>query len=440
MSWKELSFTEVFDIQGGTQPPKSQFKDTPRKGYVRLLQIRDFGEKPVPTYIPDSKTLKKCEPTDVLIGRYGASVGRICTGMEGAYNVALAKVINEKKIDKNYLKFWLESENFQAPLRKIQRTAQNGFNKDDLSRIIFRYPESTEKQASISKWIDHTLSEMEVGTQELQSAKQKLELYRQSILNAAIRGKLAPQNPKDEPASVLLTKIQKEKEKLIAAKKIKKEKPLSPINNDEIPFDLPQGWTLARLSEISLIQGGIQKQPKRAPKKNKFPFLRVANVYSGFLKLDDVHEVELFDGELEKLKLKKGDLLIVEGNGSPTEIGRMAKWSDEIENAVHQNHLIRSRPMLINSDYISYVWNSPFGRAQIFERAKSSSGLYTLSTTKVSSLLIPIPPLEEQLRIVKKVKDALEQIDNMDEILESSLSKSQQLKQSILKKAFEGNL
>src|SRR5438067_230821 len=97
--WVETSFMDVFDIQGGTQPPKTVFKYEPGEGYIRLLQIRDFGDKPLPTYIPNKDSLKRCIEDDVLIGRYGASVGRICTGMNGAYNVALAKVIVPQIID-----------------------------------------------------------------------------------------------------------------------------------------------------------------------------------------------------------------------------------------------------------------------------------------------------------------------------------------------------
>jgi type I restriction enzyme S subunit len=100
--WEVSSFTEVFDIQGGTQPPKNTFKYKPEKGYIRLLQIRDFGDKPVPTYISNNLKLKTCKKGDILIGRYGASVGRICSGMEGAYNVALAKVIIPEYIDPYY--------------------------------------------------------------------------------------------------------------------------------------------------------------------------------------------------------------------------------------------------------------------------------------------------------------------------------------------------
>ena len=91
--WAWTCFGDVFDIQGGSQPPKKLFIYEPSEGYVRLLQIRDFGDRPVPTYVPTSRVTKFCKKEDVLIARYGASLGRVLTGMEGAYNVALVRVI-----------------------------------------------------------------------------------------------------------------------------------------------------------------------------------------------------------------------------------------------------------------------------------------------------------------------------------------------------------
>jgi type I restriction enzyme, S subunit len=108
--WIAAPFTDVFDIQGGTQPAKSTFHYSPAPNLVRLLQIRDFGERPVPTYIQNRSSLKLCAEHDILIGRYGASVGRICTGMQGAYNVALAKVIVPDTLDRRFV-FWVLHNN-----------------------------------------------------------------------------------------------------------------------------------------------------------------------------------------------------------------------------------------------------------------------------------------------------------------------------------------
>jgi type I restriction enzyme S subunit len=166
------------------------------------------------------------------------------------------------------------------------------------------------------------------------------------------------------------------------------------------------------LDEIAEIQGGIQKQQKRRPVENKFPFLRVANVGSGALNLKDVHEVELFEGELERFALRPGDLLVVEGNGSVSQLGRAARWNGEIENCVHQNHLIRVRPRsAVSAKFLELLWNSPVISEQLRSVAASTSGLHTLSTAKLKRVSIALPPLEEQWRIVAALEEQLSRLD-----------------------------
>jgi len=128
------------------------------------------------------------------------------------------------------------------------------------------------------------------------------------------------------------------------------------------------------MNQVTRIQGGIQKQPSRAPKHHSFPYLRVANVLRGRLDLSEVHNIELFGDELNVLWLQCGDLLIVEGNGSKNEIGRSALWNGAIKNAVHQNHIIRARLVAGEPQYLDYYWNSPDGSRRVGQVAGSTSG------------------------------------------------------------------
>lgn len=147
-SWRWEWFTDVMDVDGGTQPPASEFVDIPRPGYVRLVQIRDFESDSHITYIPDSIKWRKCCPSDVLIARYGASLGRICTGLEGAYNVALAKVVPTDRVYIPFVYYLLRSEYFQGPLSASGgRSAQAGFNKGGLAVIPLPIPPPSEQRA-----------------------------------------------------------------------------------------------------------------------------------------------------------------------------------------------------------------------------------------------------------------------------------------------------
>jgi type I restriction enzyme, S subunit len=136
--WEIKKLGDICDFQGGSQPPKSQFIYEPKKGYVRFLQIRDFSNDKNITYIPESKKNRYCNEEDILLGRYGASVGKVLINKAGAYNVAVMKTIpNESILYKRYFYYYLNTEDFQTRLlNTASRSAQDGFSKAD----IFDFP------------------------------------------------------------------------------------------------------------------------------------------------------------------------------------------------------------------------------------------------------------------------------------------------------------
>lgn len=134
--WEVKSLADLMEIRGGSQPPKSEFKYAEQEGYVRLIQIRDYESDTHQTFVQNSSRLRLCERGDIMIARYGASVARICSGLAGAYNVALAKVIPTAKSCKEFLRQFLMDDEFQKQLIGMSgRAAQNGFNKSDIAAI-----------------------------------------------------------------------------------------------------------------------------------------------------------------------------------------------------------------------------------------------------------------------------------------------------------------
>lgn len=195
------------------------------------------------------------------------------------------------------------------------------------------------------------------------------------------------------------------------------------------------------LAEVTSLQGGIQKQQKRAPKDNAFPFLRVANVTALGLELDDVHRIELFGSELERLRLRHGDLLVVEGNGSASQIGRAAVWDGSIEDCVHQNHLIRVRPLDgLLPEYLEAVWNSPQNRATLTDVASSSSGLHTLSVSKLKQISIPVPAVDRQHELVAAVDEVRDARRRLALAVTAAAGRRNALRRSLLAAAFSGRL
>ena len=210
---------------------------------------------------------------------------------------------------------------------------------------------------------------------------------------------------------------------------------------DRAFFDDTKAVRTVEIGDLAEVSGGIQKQPKRRPRKNRYPFLRVANVGRGQLDLTEVHEIELFEGEIDRFRLKQGDLLVVEGNGSVKQIGRAALWSGEIDDCVHQNHLIRVRPKdKLLPEYLALCWNAPRTAQQVRSVASSTSGLYTLSTSKVKSIRIPVVPLPVQEKVIDVLEQRLRSIESACSAAADAIARTRALRRAVLARAFSGRL
>ena len=204
------------------------------------------------------------------------------------------------------------------------------------------------------------------------------------------------------------------------------------------PVTNPKGWDEEPVGNVSIIQGGLQLSSKRKSLDMKKPYLRVANVYRGYLDLSEIKNIGLSPNELQRTTLKKGDVLIVEGHGNSNEIGRCAVWNGDIEECVHQNHLIRVRTNAaqIHPTYLSFFLNSEGGSIRLKGQARTTSGLNTLSTKKVSSTKIHIPPFELQQRFTSIVDSVEQQKSKM----QAHLAQLDTLFASLQQRAFKGEL
>ena len=152
--WLVGSLADIMDIQGGTQPPASEFLSEATDGYVRLVQIRDYESESHLTFVRDNSKLRKCYRDDVMIARYGASVARVCWGLEGAYNVALVKAAPHKACYREFLRSYLQAHDFQARLIGMSnRSVQAGFNKGDIASFqIAIAPDDVLEKYQTSAW------------------------------------------------------------------------------------------------------------------------------------------------------------------------------------------------------------------------------------------------------------------------------------------------
>ena len=328
---------------------------------------------------------------------------------------------------------------------------------------------STNEQRRIVGRIDALFDEIDQGVESLRAAKNTIELYRQSLLKSAFEGRLTAewraQNPdKIESPEALLARIHEEREARYEAALDEWEraaagwrkggengrKPTKPKRPAEIAVKAaatddfagaPTQWLWLSLLYLGKVTGGLTKNQKRNALPLKAKYLRVANVYSNRLNLDEIMEIGVTEDELLKTRLTAGDLLFVEGNGSIEQIGRVAIWDGSVPVMTHQNHLIRfSANGLLSSRFSLYFMMSPLGRKRITVQASSTSGLHTLSISKVGNLAAPVCCLAEQAEIVRILDARLESVETLDKDIDANIARADALRQSILKKAFAGEL
>jgi type I restriction enzyme, S subunit len=229
-----------------------------------------------------------------------------------------------------------------------------------------------------------------------------VDALEQTILQLAVRGLLVPQDPTDEPASVLLQKIRTEKDLLIAQGKIKRHKPLPPITDEEKPFELPYGWEWSWLENLSSqITDGAHHTPTYVPEG--IPFLSVKDLSSGFIDFADTRFISeaAHDDLSKRCKPEEGDLLLTKigTTGIAVVVNTSRQFSLFVSVA-----LIKLPTSFIQRDFLSLVINSPFVRKQS-EDGTEGVGNKNLVLRKIKAFKIPVPPLSEQTRIVTRVNE-----------------------------------
>lgn len=250
-----------------------------------------------------------------------------------------------------------------------------------------------------------------------------IDALKQTILQLAVMGKLVPQDPNDEPASELLKRIEQEKARLVKQGKIKKQKPLPPISDEEKPFELPQGWEWCRFDDIVDIQSGITKGRKLHGRTlTSVPYLSVVNVQRGYIDLGIIKKTEIPIEELEKYKVCNNDLLITEG-GDWDKVGRTAIWiGNNIPYMAHQNHVFKARTLLQEQSvtWLSNFLNGPFAREYFSGSSKQTTNLASINKTQLRGCLIAIPPKTEKEKIVAKLNDLSIICDTLKSHLQSA--------------------
>jgi type I restriction enzyme S subunit len=474
-SWTTAPLADLADIIRGVTYKK---EDVSWKGSPELVPILratningalDFEELVwVPQKYVDAGQLLQRGDIVIAASSGSASVvgkaAQLKDDWKGSFGAFCMGLRPNPSFNPAYVAYYLQTSEYRNLVSSLAAGVNiNNLKRQHIAEINLPTAPKPEQDRIVGE-IEKQFTRLDDAVAALKRVQANLKRYRAAVLKAACEGRLVPteaevarkEGRSYEPASELLKRILAERrakweaaqlQKMIAAGKPPKDDEWKKkYTEPEVPHTtslppVPGGWLWVSLDQIADIQGGIQKQPKRQPKKNFCPYLRVANVYRGRLELSEIEQMELFGDELDKLRLQKNDLLIVEGNGSPSEIGRMAIWRGEIQDCVHQNHIIRARLASgVTAEFCAAHWNSPQGSSEVMQVASSTSGLYTLSRAKVARFYLPLPPVVEQTRIVKEVQRRLSKIDACEYVLQHQTRHASRLRQAVLKNAFAGKL
>ena len=359
--------------------------------------------------------------------------GIIPNELDGAVvtNDFLTFEVNKDLIDIEYFELYSQTRAF---IDFCSKGSTGTTNRKRLKEELFlnfeiTIPEKSEQTEIVNKYKRFKMEYDEIQ-EELKHQLNLIGQLRQSILQEAVQGKLVPQDPNDEPASVLLERIKEEKERLIKEGKIKKEKPLPPISEDEIPYELPEGWEWVRLGEIGETHTGTTPSTKHPEYFNgEIPFIKPADITDKGINYNN-ESLTLLGVNKGRL-IPKDSVMMVCIGGS---IGK-CYYTDRDCSCNQQINAITAYGNM-HGKFLYYFLSSPYFYKQVLARA-TGSATPIINKNKWSNILFPLPPLSEQKRIVEKVDQLMDLCDELEKNIEQSKKDSELLMQSVLQEAFK---
>ena len=442
--WVRLSSICTKLVDGDHNPPKGEKSTTQyymlsstninHNTLVELNKVRYLNKE----IFEKENSRTKVSVGDVFFTSVG-SLGRSCV-FQGGHNICFQRSVTviSTLIYNYYLKYFFDNPFFQDKIvREATGTAQKGFYLNQLSECIIPLPPLSEQHRIVAK-IEELLPYIErygKAEEHLTTLNTTFpEALKKSILQEAVQGKLVPQDPDDEPASVLLERIRAEKQALIKAGKIKKDKHESAIITrdkipyeiidgkerciaDEVPFELPESWCWCRLGSISWYfdAGKSPNCIKQSVTGDEYGVITTTSIQIGYFDEKQNKVLPLNFEVNEDMKVNKGDILITRaGPMNRTGVACVVK-------NIHYNLILSDKTIRINmsdelfdKDYIVTVLNSPNIREQIIGLMSGmDKQQVNISQDKYKTVFIPLPPLAEQKKIVAKTEELMQYCDKL---------------------------
>ncbi len=391
--WEVKSLGDVVDFAGGSQPAKSNFSQTLRPGYIRLIQIRDYKSDNFMVYVAKDKVRRFCSKDDVMIGRYGPPIFQILRGLEGAYNVALMKAEPKNGLDKDYLFWFLQNSQIQNYIINLSQRAagQTGVNKPALNKYPICFPSHDSQKRIVAK-IETLFERIDRAIELLKEDIKSCDDLMKSALNEVFEGA--------------------------------EEK----------------GWEVLAIESISkTIEAGFACN-KSNEQRGGYVHLRTNNIgLDGRLNFSNVFEInpKLVNGK--KSKIFNGDIIF--NNTNSQELVGKTCLVDRDYDYAFSNHLTKIRVKeSIYPLFVVYYFNKLFQEGCFSRLSKRWISQAGINITQLKQIKVPVPPFKEQ----KHIADYIRKVQDKQNLLKSKLTQRLEhlkaLKASILDSAFRGAL
>jgi len=399
---------------------------------------------------------------DVLYGKLRPYLAKVCVApFAGVASTDVLVFPRSAHLSSHYIAWFLSqprTADFASHRSTGTQLPRVSFHA--LGELPFPLPPLAEQQRLVDL-LERLLGELSSARDQLERVPETLERFRSAVLAAAVSGRLTGEwrdknGPPQTQSADLLRALRGARYDAWSALegRRKKLRGYQATNQQELrarypepkdakpAFETPEGWEWASLDELTLVAGGVTKGQTRHPgvRVREVPYLRVANVQRGHLDLTEIKQIKATEAEIEELRLQPGDVLLNEG-GDIDKLGRGWIWSGEIKECIHQNHVFRARPAseLIEPKFISHYANT-FGQRFFFDAGAQTVNLASISMTKVKSLPVPVPPIEEQREILRRIDALLRVADVIERRVAAANICACKLTRSILAKAFRGEL
>ena len=416
-NWKWVRWGDISQsIQYGYNAPALE------NGRIKMVRISDiqsnevlWEDVPYCDIDEDSIETYLLQPNDILFARTGGTVGKSYlveeVPEEAVYAGYLIRTRYSSLLSPRYLKYFMQGSLYWSQLRNgTIATAQPNCNGKTLGKMIVPLPPLSEQKRIVAK-IDEVLTEIKIIDEVQSQYASNVDALKSKIIDAGIRGQLTEQLPEDGTAEELYQAIQTEKAQLIKDKKIKKEKPLPEITADEIPFDVPDNWKWVRWGDISQsIQYGYNAP---ALENGRIKMVRISDIQSNEVLWEDVPYCDIDEDSIETYLLQPNDILFARTGGT---VGKSYLVEEVPEEAVYAGYLIRTRySSLLSPRYLKYFMQGSLYWSQL-RNGTIATAQPNCNGKTLGKMIVPLPPLSEQKRIVAKINDVFGALDKRDRL------------------------